>query len=268
MRPLPAATADPDTKSARLGKARAPLPQEYILAELVKDVENPHPSWNTTVHACKWKGVTCTEGGDVSQIGFQYVALDFTFLRGKICWKLPSTLLYFRSLTLELWGESPTEHLPQGFLSMSLYQNKFTGAINLCDLPTTLENLSLHQNKFEGPIDLSHLPATLKTLSVGVNSLTGELNFTQLPSSLKDMDFMMNQFHGVVDLDHLPRNLFSLELSRNPNLRGFYRASRMPEKMRTEEKSFFFSTVYKIQFRSARTGARFNIEGTGIVEYK
>ena len=195
----------------------------------------------------------------MSRIAFRSEAKDS--LRGKLCWKLPSTLLSFHVSTSKLSGPSPTEHLPCEFRSITLYQNLFSGSLNFCDLPPRLKNLSLHQNKFVGSIDLSSLPATLSLLSLGVNSLTGELNFTQLPSSLEVMDFMMNQFHGVVDLDHLPRNLYSLELSFNPNLSGVYRASRMPKKMRTKEKFF---PRFKYKFHLA-DGDRFNIEGTDIV---
>ena len=41
------------------------LPQEYDLERLVSNIVNPLPSWNASVPAHKWEGITCSDEGEI-----------------------------------------------------------------------------------------------------------------------------------------------------------------------------------------------------------
>ncbi len=71
-------------------------------------------------------------------------------------------------------------------------ENRLTGAIDLTQLPSSLEELSLWQNQLTGPVDLTQLPATLTHLRLAENQLTGAVDLTRLPASLMTLWLQRN----------------------------------------------------------------------------
>ena len=244
-----------DTHS-RLGRARrgVNVPQEYELAELLKDIDKPHSTWNTSKSACLWYGVLCEDGESVSSLFINDLdltgSLDFT--------RLPRSLLSCHFSKHKLHGQVALDELPPGLLLLNVGSNKFSGHINLTNLPQTLKILTLADNLFEGKVDLghlppsmlrlkldrnrmsgtvdlSHLPSRIRTVHLQGNSFAGCLALNTLPQSMEVLDCSNNCFSGVASFDHLPRSMKNLSVVDNADLEGEINESILPEKFETLE---------------------------------
>ena len=127
-----------DITSSRTGRIRGVnVPQEYELANFIKDVGNTDPSWNTNTPACEWYHVICDEGNKTSKLEWAGRELE-----GHICLKfLPHSVLEIRAQYNKLSGELPFKDLPPAITIIDLTKNIFTGSIDLTCLPQTLRLL-------------------------------------------------------------------------------------------------------------------------------
>ena len=130
----------------RLGKARAPLPQEYELAAFIRDVENPYPTWNTSTPACKWKSVICSKEGRVQKVNWSWNGDH----------EMPRHFNYRKLRGILHWNE-----LPGTITSVRVTENAFRGTVCFRALPHELVLLQLERNAFEGTLDLNELPQKL-----------------------------------------------------------------------------------------------------------
>ena len=214
-----------------LGKVRgSSLPQEYELARLIADVRNSHSSWNVSIAACKWQGVTCDEELRVTQIYWTkrlwneyltYVKVNLKPLAGPLHWHyLPRTLLRFSVASNKLIGTVPLDSLPPDLLFFYASDNTFTGELNLTSLPLTLKGLSLKANMFEGCVDFTQLPPNLTFLTVSGNELSGIVDLSSLPDTMFELDLSNNQFEGPIVLGEIPSRLEMLKLENNAKLCG------------------------------------------------
>ena len=71
------------TKAHRVRGAN--LPQEYELARFVQNISNLDPSWNTSTHACDWKGVNCDAELHVSKIMWMFMGLSGSLEWNYLC---------------------------------------------------------------------------------------------------------------------------------------------------------------------------------------
>ena len=215
-----------DVPSSRPGRIRgANVPQEYELANFIKDVSNTDPSWNTNTPACEWNHVICDKGDNVSQLRWGKCALN-----GIIVLKyLPCSVLQILVSNNQLTGELSLSELPPQTMDANFAHNIFTGSIDFTCLPKTLLHLYLTANKLSGIADLSHLPPEFVTLAIGCNAFAGTPDLRCLPPTLYNLMLHKNQFEGWVQLDTLPSGLRGLMLDHNENLRGELKKSLMPQ---------------------------------------
>ena len=172
--------------SARLGKLRASLPQEYELAAFIQEIENPHVSWSVHIPACSWMNVKCSDSGYVTDLYWD--SRNAYAMRGVLHWKnLPPTLSRLYLMGHQLSGNLHLEHLPHKPLSLKACINQFTGNLSMDTLPELLIELSVSDNQLEGSLDLTHLPTILHILRLNSNRFTGNLVLIDLPSSLSHL---------------------------------------------------------------------------------
>ena len=176
----------------RAGKVRGNiLPPEHTLSYFIENVENPHPSWNTTTPACSWDGICCNELAQVIEIKWQGRRL-----RGFLNWgKLPSTMV---SINVGTGAYGLRNHL--------------TGMIEFILLLPGLEKLLAMKANFSGDLDFTQLPDSMRNVVLNGNRFSGGLNFLQLPSGLNTLVLSSNFFSGVVDFTNLPSKLHHLEI--------------------------------------------------------
>mmetsp|Transcript_17081 Transcript_17081/g.23680 ORF Transcript_17081/g.23680 Transcript_17081/m.23680 type:complete len:228 (+) Transcript_17081:61-744(+) len=206
----------PNLSYSRAAKVRGNLPQEFELAQLIKDIENPLPSWNTSTPACKWKGVVCTDGIHIS----------------KIRWSRRTTLpphLRTRSLCGNGFsGRLHLQHLPQSLETLDVSVNRAHGSVDLTRLPHGLTLLYLNKNMLSGNVVFDCLPQTMKYLNLGNNQFTGCLDFRHLPLTLTSLSCNDNNFDTLVPVQNLPPELRYLHLQNNPELKGVLEKSTFP----------------------------------------
>ena len=208
---VPLYTTDVPNKNRGPCKVRgALLPQEYNLAHVIEDLENPHPSWSTSSHACMWKGIRC-ETEKVSVILWHGMKLSGHL---KFNW-LPRTLvdIYMRSNRLS--GSVHLSSLPASLKILSLSQNSFTETLDFSQLPGNLQVIDLGHNQFEGNVELGSFPLTLTELDVSHNKLSGSVYFSSLPPGINLMYLEHNRFTGTPDLEHLSSSLEEITINNN-----------------------------------------------------
>ena len=218
-----------DITSSRTGRIRGVnVPQEYELANFIKDVGNTDPSWNTNTPACEWYHVICDEGNKVSRLDWGRIYV----LRGRICLKyLPHSVLEIHAKHNKLTGELPLKDLPPAITIIDLSYNNFTGSIDLTCLPQTLRQLVLRRNKLSGNVDLGRLPLNLEFLAMNDNAFTGTPDLRRLPPNLSYLDLNRNQLAGWVEFDSLPSGLLGLCLLGNKELQGEVKNSVLPQSL-------------------------------------
>ena len=231
--------------SSRTGRIRGVnVPQEYELANFIKDVGNTDPSWNTNTPACEWNHVICDEGNKVSKLEWAGRKL-----RGRICLKfLPHSVLEIRAQHNKLSGELPLKDLPPAIAIIDLSDNSFTGSIDLTCLPQTLRQLVLQRNKLSGNVDLGRLPLNLEFLAIDDNAFTGTPDLRRLPPNLSYLDLNRNQFEGWVEFDSLPSGLLGLCLGCNKELQGEVKKSLLPQSLNP-----YFVEIEGTKIRKSRT---------------
>ena len=146
--------ADATPPAARPGKVKGvALPQEYELAKFVRDVRNPHPSWDTHTPACEWNGVECDESKSISEVSWYSRAL-----KGSLHWLyLPRTIQRARVMTNQLGGDVDFSALPELLLNLWVQNNLFTGELDFAHLPPNIDVLNVSNCQFTGFVDLSCL---------------------------------------------------------------------------------------------------------------
>ena len=184
-------------RAGRVSKAN--LPQEYELAQLVQNIENPHPSWNTSTPACEWDGVYCDVASEIKSIK----------------WNVYSGKSY-----QQLTGSLSFVYLPKTLRKFDVFLTKLSGEVPLNTLPYRLKSMNLRNNNLSGPLDLTALPPIFKKLVASGNRFTGEICLDKLPLGLKYLFLDCNQLSGKVCLCNLPSTLYLLDLSSNVNLHG------------------------------------------------
>ena len=95
------------------------LPNEYLLANFIRGIENPHPSWTTDTPACKWMGAYCYIENEVHALIWTELKLQ-----GTVEWKyLPSTLRNFGLQRNKLRGGVDFSVLPEALTKMLIGNN-------------------------------------------------------------------------------------------------------------------------------------------------
>ena len=250
-------SADTDHTSTRLGKARAAVPQEYELAEFMKEVRNPDPSWNESNTACHWWGTRCGEDGFVESLTWW----NSGYL-GILRWKYaPTTLSRLNLHNNHFSGSIEMEYLPRNLAESVANANSFTGNLNLTDLPRSLKKMSAYMNECEGRLDLLHLPHGFEYLDLHQNKFSGDLNLSRLPNTMKFIDFYHNELDGSVCFDNLPMGLSQLTLASNPKLKGSYSVKSLPPKLYTKSLGLF-------SFSYQRKVKRFDVFNTLLTEFQ
>ena len=205
----------PNLSYPRAAKVRGNLPQEFKLAQLVKDIENSLLSWNTSTPACKWEGIVCADGTHISEI----------------YWSAPKSLpphLRLKSPGNVFSGRLHLQHLPESLEKLYVAGNRLNGIMDLTRLPQGLTFLSLCKNLFSGNVVLDCLPQTLAHINIGHNQLTGCLDFRHLPVTLRALFCYDNNFDTLVPVQNLPPELRYLHLQNNPELKGVLEKSTFP----------------------------------------
>ena len=199
-------------KAIKAHKVRgAQLPQEYELAHFVQDLKYPHRTWNSSVPACEWIGVTCDEELRVTDIEWWFMGL-----KGPLQWDhLCHTVRDFSARGSKIQGSVPLDVLPSEMTKFLIINNGFSGELDFLHLPHAIKGLYLNDNKFQGCVDLTHLPATLRVLKVYLNQLSGEVDLTRLPQRMEELILTANRFTGSLNLQHLPPSLKILECNQN-----------------------------------------------------
>ena len=243
--PNPSASSQTHRHSlVRSGKvSQATLPEEYKLAQLVRDLEmirrdfvwvpqtTYHPvllkqsyvesglpeSWSTSTPACEWFGVKCNDNSQIVEICWD--GDENQILRGIIYFQhLPQTLLRFSGERHAMRGLVSLRELPLNLEVFDLTINNFQGELDLSSLPQSMKALILGQNAFRGEICLTNLPSHLEKLDLRCNDLSGCPDLTALPASLQILNLGINKFSGIVDLTHMPRCIEQLYLGHNQDL--------------------------------------------------
>ena len=187
------------------------LPQEYELSRLIADVDNPDHTWNTSIPACEWKGITCNEYLKVTRICWGSMGLT-----GMLRWEyLSSTLHHFLIWRSKLTGNVSLDTLPSQLVQIHASTNAFKGSLDFIHLPHTLQSLDLHENQFTGSVNLVQLPQSIQHFLVGNNKCSGSIDLTCLPSTILQVNLSNNLFTGPLELQRLPLLLEVLDCSNN-----------------------------------------------------
>ena len=202
----------------RVGKARAKLPEEYQLAQFLRDTQNKHPSWNTDTPACEWHCVDCIEKAEIYRIRFSDSSLIGTLYWAHLSSIKCSHLFLDHN---ELMGEVELQFLPFNIQSFNGRNNEFDGTLNLEDMPPSLHTLDLSYCKMHGSISLGLLSPQVRGIYLGRNMFSGSLYLWTIPSRMTSLWLSHNNFSGPVDLRHLPYRIW-LGLDHNQNLSGEY----------------------------------------------
>ena len=162
--------ADVAPSAARAGKVKGvALPQEYELAKFVRDVKNPHPSWDTHTAACEWDGVECDKSKSIVDLRWRQRELN-----GTLHWLyLPRTIQQARLLMNRLGGDVDFTTLPQPLTCMWLQHNFFTGEPDFAHLPPNIDVLNVSSCRFTGFVDLSCLQHTTLMKPTAAFDITG-----------------------------------------------------------------------------------------------
>ncbi|KNH04327.1 leucine-rich repeat, partial [Perkinsela sp. CCAP 1560/4] len=137
-------------------------------------------------------------------------------LRGSIDWeKLPEKLQYIFLYDNSFTGPINLTHLPASLKELDAGTNKLSGSVDLSKLPVRLGALTLESNAFVGSVNLTSLPPRLHILNLTGNQLSQSLDLSQLPPTVELLLLWHNAFTGSVDLTHLPAFLRELDLSEN-----------------------------------------------------
>ena len=209
--------ADSLPPHSRLGKARAKLPEEYQLAQFLRDIDNKHSSWTTDTAVCQWDGVTCTESGRINLIDWGWRKLVGTPHWVHLSSMMPKLHIYLNDNQVN--GEIDFKFLPMRFFYAR--QNRFKGRLKLEDMQEHLKFIYLGHCDLRGPISFHALPPGFECLCAPVNHLSGSLDFGVLPPTMRSLDLSNNNFSGPVDLNKLPYCI-SLRLDNNADLSGAY----------------------------------------------
>ena len=197
----------------------------------------------TSLSHCKWYGITCNDGGSVTEInmarfylGYEISKLNFS------CF--PNLVRLSLSLT-ELWGSIPHEigtlskltyldlsnNVLEGELPISLtdltqlvtfnisYNSLISGSIpSSLDKLTNLVTLSLHSNQISSsiPFSLDNL-TNLVTLSLHINQINGSISQEiGNMNNLCELHLNNNELIGEIPFEpRYPQHLEILDLSYN-----------------------------------------------------
>ena len=133
----------------------------------------------------------------------------------------------------KLKGSLDTSALPRELTDLDLNENGLSGTIDWASLPTSLRRISLYRNQqFSGSVNLCSLPQTLELLNIADNAFTGSITLSDLPCSLRLLLLEENKLSGSLDLEHLPATLEKLMLCYNA-FSGSIMLTKLPEKMTT-----------------------------------
>ena len=126
-----------------------------------------------------------------------------------------------------LVGTIDLQWLPTTIFSVTIYDSKLSGSLNLAVLAPSIRFLNLGGNDFSGEIDLHHMPAEIEEITLSDNQLTGSLNLEELARSIQALYLRKNHFSGTVCLRHLPPSIVELSISEN-ELSGSVNLTRLP----------------------------------------
>ena len=210
----------------------ANLPQEYELAQLVRNVGNPHSSWNTPTPACEWDGVICNKANETTVINWNgFSNKSYKQLTGSLNFGyLPKTVHKFHVFITKVSGEVPLNVLSCKLVSLGLRDNELSGPLDLTALPPNMRDLDLSANRFTGEICLTELPSDLQYLSLDRNQLSGKVCLRDLPNLCR-LRLYTNRFSGKIDVRSLPSTLHQLDLSNNVKLHGEIEKRLLPDKV-------------------------------------
>ncbi|XP_052288505.1 uncharacterized protein LOC102623343 isoform X4 [Citrus sinensis] len=179
-------------------------------------------SWNSSIHYCKWRGITCTPrhqrvtildlqslqlGGSISPyIGNLSFLQKLHLQNNKIVGNIPTEIGKFVNLQrLEMWN------------------NQLSGAIsNNFGSCTSLEQLDMHGNLFAGPIgsSLSSLRG-LRVLDLSQNNLSDEIpEFLAGFKFLQNLNLSYNNFESMLPIEGIFKNASATSVFGNKKLCG------------------------------------------------
>ena len=227
--PNPGAIPLTTTHYTRAAKVRGVgLPQEQELARLFSNITNSLLNWSASVPACKWKGITCKNGIDVSEISCRDMALEGTLALQY----MPRTVSRFYALRTHLQGVLQLDLLPSKITHFDVCNNLFHGSLDLIGMPNNLIDVSACINQFTGSADLVNLSKCLEVIELQGNLLSGDINLTALPRKMFILDLSRNLFTGSLNLDKLPLSLLSLRLNNNI-FSGWILLNNLPKQLNT-----------------------------------
>mmetsp|Transcript_33726 Transcript_33726/g.52746 ORF Transcript_33726/g.52746 Transcript_33726/m.52746 type:complete len:262 (-) Transcript_33726:31-816(-) len=220
-----------------LGKVdKASLSQEVLMELFIGDIEYTADIVGNATYPApmnQWKGVVLNSSEEV--ISIDWWAMN---LHGKIPWEwIPVTVTRICINKNHLSGTLNLTVLPDGFRSLEVASNDFSGSIDLCHLPATMVTLMLYNNRLRGTVNLENLPSSMKLVVLKLNRFVGELCFTKLPENLRVLDVAENKFSGVVDLTSLPCEMTQIVLHNN-DFSGETDFSKLPETLTFIDISF------------------------------
>ena len=197
-----------DTPTTRPAKVRgAALPQEYQLTQLIQDVRNPHPSWNSETAVYNWIGVSCPWSGDVGErVAVRDIQWGRRHLMGALRWEyFPQSLVEFSVEDNKLTGEVGWKFLPDGLRYFNLGRNAFSGTPDFTNLPSSLRDVILNNNDFHGSVKLNMLPGNLEWLRLDQNKLLAcDLRACDLPPALRSRSAFAAGGTGIQGYAELP----------------------------------------------------------------
>lgn len=193
----------------------------HIFFQVIRHLQQKDPSWQSSNPLINWNGVTNCPGAEctfstanaTANLGYRGV-IDFG--------ALPPTFNFFKRLIFSACNCSgqvdmanlPTElrHLDLSFnienppRAPFVYNQGFSGPLDLSRAPATLEYLCVPENNFSS-VDMSTLPPRLVYLNIGHNlsPLTGAIPWSALPASLESFAIGRNGFQGTVDWAEVSR---------------------------------------------------------------
>ena len=218
------------------GTLNAQQKMELLVAEIYpKDLKRFQDKNGMFRELKQWPGVRINKSGAVKTIklgslGPGSIALDFIpndveeffilaspNLEGPLnAMSLPRDLKKLSVMNTSLSGTLDLGNLPRAaFVCLNIVKSKFTGSLDLTDLPPKSIDITLKSCAFTGTVDLSSLPASLRSLDISNHCLEGEVDLCHLPPRFENLIIRENNFSRTVDLTALPVALRRLDISNN-----------------------------------------------------
>jgi len=246
---------------AALGNQTDHLALLKLKESITSDPYNALESWNSSIHFCKWHGITCSPMHQrVTEL-----SLEGYLLHGSLSPHV-GNLTFLINLNLinnSFFGEIPQElgkllQLQQLYLSNNSFAGKIPTNLTYC---SNLKELSLQVNKLIGkiPVEVGSLKR-LQILAIAKNNLTGGIpSFMGNLSCLWGLSVPYNNLDGVIPpeicrLKNLtilyagPNNLSGIIPSCFYNISSLIKLSLTSNKIHGSLPAKMFHTLFNLQY--------------------